>query len=128
MTFQDFLVQVQTIRIEESRAQTEDYFEAVIAKADLDSLHKILTSYFGPPLKPEGHSPSGEANRRAKAYGGIRKDQTMYFRQDADTSECALLWPWGNGVRITIKLIQSKSAAPESSWKDFLKNLFTRKP
>jgi len=127
MTFQDFLAQVQTIKIEESRAQTEDYFEAVISKSGLDPLHRILAGYFGPPLKPEGQSPSGEANRRAKAYGGIRKDQTMYFRQDGDHSECALLWPWGGGVRITIKVIQAKSSGPESSWKDFFKNLFSRK-
>ena len=127
MTFQDFLIQIQTIRIEESRAQTEKYFEAVISKANLDPLHKILTAYFGPPLKPEGCSPSGEANRRAKPYGGIRKDQTMYFRRDGDHCECALLWPWGSGARITIKVSQSKSSGSEGSWKDFLKNLFIRK-
>ncbi|MFH1208105.1 MAG: hypothetical protein V1673_00925 [Candidatus Omnitrophota bacterium] len=128
MTFLDFLVEIQTLRIEELRAQREEYFEAVIAKADLDPLHKILTAYFGPPLKPEGQLPSGEANRRAESYGGIRKDQTMYFRQDGDHSECALLWPWGNGIRITVKVIQSKSFVPESDGKSFLKNLFFRKP
>ena len=84
MTFQELLTQIQTLKIEESRAQTEDYFEAVISKEHLGSFHQILTSYFGPPLKPEGRSPSGEANRYAKPYGGIRKDQTMYFRRDGD--------------------------------------------
>lgn len=127
MTFPDFLVEIQTLRIEELRAQGEEYFEAVISKADLDPLHKILMAYFGPPLKPEGQLPSGEANRRAESYGGIRKDQTMYFRQDGDHSECALLWPWGNGIRITVKVIQSKSPGPESDGESFLKNLFFRK-
>lgn len=127
MTFQEFLNQIQTLRIEESRAQTEDYFEAVISKEGLDSLHKILIAYFGPPIKPEGHSPSGEANRRAKPYGGIRKDQTMYFRRDGDQCECALLWPWGSGARITIKVTQSKSSSSKSGWKGFLASLFGRK-
>ncbi|MFA7255860.1 MAG: hypothetical protein WC133_07215 [Candidatus Omnitrophota bacterium] len=127
MTFQEFLTQIQTLRIEESRAQTEDYFEAVISKEGLDPLHKILTAYFGPPIKPEGHSPSGEANRRAKPYGGIRKDQTMYFRRNGDQCECALLWPWGSGTRITIKVTQSKSSSSKSGWKSFLASLFGRK-
>ena len=124
MTFQEFLSQVQTIRIEESRAQTEEYFEAVIAKEGLEAMHKILTAYFGPPLKPEGRSPSGEASRRAKPYGGIRKEQTMYFRQDGDLAECALLWPWGSGARITIKVTQSKSSG---SAKGLFGRLFGRK-
>jgi hypothetical protein len=110
MTFLEFLAQLQTLKIEELRTQSEEYFEAVISRADLDPLHKILTAYFGPPLKPEGQSPSGEANRRAEPYGGIRKDQTMYFREDGDHVECALLWPWGNGIRITVKISQSKSS------------------
>ena len=127
MTFQDFLAQIQTIKIEESRIQTEDYFEAVISKGCLDSLHKILIAYFGPPLKPEGRSPSGEANRHAKPYGGIRKVQTMYFRRDEDHSECALLWPWRSGACITIKVIQSKSSSSATDFLGFLRILFGRK-
>ena len=127
MTFQDFLAEIQTLQIVELRAQKEEYFEAVISKADLGPLHKILTTYFGPPLKPEGQLPSGEANRRAESYGGIRKDQTMYFRRDGDHAECALLWPWGSGARITIKVTQSKSSGSGSAWVGFLGKLFRRK-
>jgi hypothetical protein len=124
MTFQDLLAQIQVIKFEESRAQAADYFEAVISKTSLDPLHKIFTAYFGPPLKPEGHAPSGEANRCAKPYGGIRKEQTMYFRQDGDHSECALLWPWSGGDRITIKISRSKSSGSEGGWKGFLEKIF----
>jgi len=127
MTFLDFLAQIQTLRIEESRAHTGEYFEAVIAKDGLEPLHKILTAYFGPPLKPEGHSASWKANRRAKPYGGIRKDQTMYFRQDGDHSECALLWPWGSGTRITIKVSQAKKGSRRATGLlGFLGTLFRR--
>jgi hypothetical protein len=127
MTFRDFLAEIQTLRIEELRVQTEDYLEAVISKAGLDPLHKVLTAYFGSPFKPEGHAPSAKAERHAKPYGGIRKDQTMYFREEGDLCECALLWPWGNGVCITVKIIQSKSSDPENGWKDLLENIFIHK-
>jgi len=128
MTFKDFLDQIRTLRVEELRTQTVEYFEAVIFTAGLDPWNKILTGYFGPPIKPEGSSPSGEADRHAKPYGGIRKDQTMYFRQEGDHSECALLWPWGNGTRVTIKISRSQCPDLKASWNFFLKNIFSRKP
>ena len=129
MTFPALLAEIQKIKAEERREQTAEYLEMVIAKGALESLHKILTAHFGPPLKPEGSAPSGEANREAKPYGGIRKDQTMYFRRDAEHNECALLWPWGGGARITIKVIQSKSSGAEASTGllGALGNLFSRK-
>ena len=127
MTFQDFLAQIKTLKVEETRAQTEEYFEAVISKDGLGPFHEILTIYFGPPLKPEGHSPSGKARRHAKPYGGIRKDQTMYFRCDKNHSEYALLWPWGSGTRVTIKIIQSKSSGLTTGFFGFLINLFNHK-
>ena len=124
MTFQEFLNSIQTIRIEESRAQTDEYFEAVIAKEGLDALHKILAQYFGSPIKPEGAAPSLNAKRIAAPYGGIRKEQTMYFRKDGDHAECALLWPWGSGARITIKVSQSKGSSSGDGLFGWLKRIF----
>ena len=63
MTFRDLLAQFKTLKFEESRAETEHYFEVVIGKAGLEDWNKALTGYFGPPLKPAGHSPSGLASR-----------------------------------------------------------------
>ena len=127
MTFTELLAEVPKLKCEEQRAQAADYLEVVVAPETLVSLHKILATYFGLPLKPEGHSPSGEARRYAEPYGGIRKDQTMYFRQDGDFSQCALLWPWGSGTRVTVKIIQSKGAGPAGGGKGFLAGLFGRK-
>ena len=128
MTFQDLLTQIQALKYEESRGQTADYFEAVISKAALEPLRALLTVYFDAPLKAEGRSPSAESKEQAGPYGGIRDDQTMYFRQDGEYSECALLWPWGSGNRITVKVIRSKGPEPvEGGWPGLLKNFFTRK-
>ena len=124
MTFQDFLAKIQAARIEEVRAHTEEYLEVVISQPSLDLVNQILTAYFGTPLKPAGHATSGEASRLAEPYGGIRKDQTMYFRRDGDSSECALLWPWGSGARVTIKISHSKSSGSRGSWMSFLKSFF----
>ena len=127
MTFAELLAEIQKLKCEERRSKTEEYLEVVILKEGLEPLNRILTVYFGPPFKPEGVVPLGAAEWCAKPYGGIRKDQTMYFRQDADHSECALLWPWGNGSRVTAKIIRDKRIVSKNILNDLLGNLFVRK-
>jgi len=125
MTFRDFLAKIQTVSLDEIRAHTDEYLEIVISQPSFGPVGKILTDYFGAPLKPVGQAPSGEASRLAEPYGGIRKDQTMYFRSVGDASECALLWPWGSGARITVKITRSKiSGAKGGGWMESLKSLF----
>lgn len=125
--FQAFLAEIQKFKCEEKRTQTDGYWEAVASQEGLDLFHKVLLAYFGPPLKPEGQAPSREARRYAEPYGGVRKDQTLYFRRDGEHSECALLWPWGNGTRFTIKVARSKSPSPETGLLRFFSILVGRK-
>ena len=128
MTFPEFLEEVRKLKLEEERVQTAEYLEVVISRNMLGPLNKLLASRFGPPVKPEGENPSGEASRRAKSYGGVRKNQTMYFLQDGDFCECALLWPWGDGARVTVKITQTRNDRdPESGRKNLLTGLFSRK-
>ena len=124
MSFQDLVTEIQFLKPVENRAQKADYLEVVVERDHLEPLSKVLTAYFGAPLKPEGQSPSGKASELAKPYGGIRQDQTMYCRQTPQHNEFALLWPWGNGVRVTAKIIQ---AAPSPQASSFLGRLFGRK-
>lgn len=127
MIFAELLTQVQKLKCEEQRVQTVDYLEVVMAKEGLESLHRVLEAYFGAPFKPEGHAPSREASQFAAPYGGIRKEQTMYFRQTGGVEECAFLWPWGSGTRITVKLILASSSGVEEKGKGFWSSLFGRK-
>jgi len=127
MTFIELIAEVKKLKCEEQRVHSEGLLEVVIAKDDMEPLHKVLLAYFGSSLKPEGQAPSGEAKRQAAPYGGIRKDQTMYFRHEGGFSECALLWPWGSGTRITVKIIQDRSSSTEGDGKGFLANLFGHK-
>lgn len=127
MTFSDLLARIQTVRLQETRACTGDYFEAVIAAADLGPIQEVLAAYFGPVFKPAGTSPSGEANRYAKPYGGIRKDQIMYLRKSEGHVDCALLWPWGSGASFTVKIACSSSSHSDSNFVRFLSGVFTRK-
>ena len=126
MTFPELFLEIQKLKRDEQRLRTADYLEVVIAKDHFKPLNEILTAYFGPPLKPEGQAPSGEAIRQAAPHGGIRKDQTMYFREGDDLSQYALVWPWGSGNRVTVKIIQAKRSDLKGGWQGFLTGLFSR--
>ena len=106
MTFKELISEIAKIKCREMRVRTENALEVVIAKGDLGLLTAELTSYFGPLLKPEGAAPSHEAAHLAEPYGGIRRDQTMYFRKNEGVSEIALLWPWGSGDVLTVKIFR----------------------
>ncbi len=108
MIFQEILCAVQKLRCAEKRAQTERYLEVVIPQEILSQLKDLLAAYFGLPLKADGQPSSAAANSLSKPYGGIQKNQTLYFRENETIHEMALLWPWASGAFTTVKLIQEK--------------------
>jgi len=107
MTFEDLLSEIKKIKWEEIREQTDNYLEVVVGNADLDPLKSVLQSYFGTPIKPEGKWPSWNASRQSKSFGGVRRNQTMYFQKSEQGSEIALLWPWGCGTVMTVKIARN---------------------
>lgn len=109
MKFHELLNEIQArFHLEEKRALNEEYLEVVIPTDILPQLSVFLESYFGVPLKAKDKHPSDDANRYSRAYGGIQQNQTMYFRHGDQVREMALLWPWGCGTLVTLKVIQEK--------------------
>jgi hypothetical protein len=108
MTFEELLKNVAQIKCVEKRAMTADGCEVVIATDELKQLNEILSSYFGPPQKMQGGQFSSEAEQVAEPYGGVRSGQTMYFRNVKTGVDLALLWPWGNGTSLTVKIIRNE--------------------
>ncbi len=106
MTFEDLLGEVKKIELHEVRTQQANYLEVVVAKKNMDALLTVFESYFGVPLKPEGQQVSQEASQHSQPYGGVQSNQTLYFQKNEAGSTLALLWPWGSGVLITVKIAQ----------------------
>ena len=105
MNFSELLEQIQKIQYQEKRPHTADYIEVVVAKPHWEAMDQVVQSCFGAPLKPPGQNPSHDAEGYAKSYGGVRRDQTLYFQKNETGSYAALLWPWGNGTSVTLKII-----------------------
>ncbi len=107
MNYSELLKEVKTVPYKELRNDTPELLELVIIKDALNQVSGILEHHFGKPLKPAGVDSSQEAKQVADSLGGIRRDQTLYYLEQGGMSHCAMLWPWGNGISITLKVFQS---------------------
>lgn len=113
MTFQELLSGIRNLKSEEERSCTDHSLEVVVSLEKIRQYQELLDAFFGPPFKSEGQMPSIKASLCSQHYGGIRRNQTMYYLKDKDSAALAFLWPWGNGSRITIKIFHEK---PKSSF------------
>ena len=127
MNFRGFLDEIQKINCDEIRGRTESSLEVVVDKKNLDKIIHALEIYFGAALKPQGQRPSAESDRYSNPYGGVRQDQTLYFRKDEKGFAIAMLWPWGNGASVTVKIFRGHIEEPaQKGKKSFFEGLFRR--
>jgi hypothetical protein len=96
-----------TLRMEiRPSSQGSEYLEAVISKQDLELLHSLLKKHLGPAAKEPGKEAnlSNEIQKVADALGGLRNEQSFFYKQEGDEVIYAALWPWGsNPDKITLK-------------------------
>ena len=85
------------------RLDTDELFEAVLIREELESLIGCLGVIFGQSFFPP-QSNFRRAGKITEEYGGIQHGQTLYYLEDE--SIIAMLWPWGDGINITFKLIK----------------------
>lgn len=108
MSFEEMITELKKVKCQEQRGEYPDYLEIVVGTTDLSGLVGPLETYFGAPLKPEGKLPNLTAMMRAKPYGGVRQNQTMYYRKEDAFTAVALFWPWGSGEMVTVKVLREK--------------------
>ena len=106
MSFDELVQTLRSIPVDEERQCSEGYLEFVLSSRHLTHLYPILERYFGVPFKPPGVAPTREAEDYVRSYGGIMKHQTLYFLQEEGLANCAMIWPWGDGLRVTVKVAQ----------------------
>lgn len=104
MEFDNIKTEVKKVGPDTTRIDDEKYFEAVIGRARLEETVRILESIFGTPAWPSSNKLSKDIEKLIKSVGGLRKGQTLYFLNKEGCSAFAMLWPWQDGERITIKM------------------------
>jgi len=104
MNPKELISHFREMKISERRQVEEAYAEVVFFKQDLVSWEMLLESLLGPAVKPAGRKPEAAHEALANPRGGVRKDQILYHKKFADRGLVALLWPWQDGVNITLKI------------------------
>src|SRR5262245_34465847 len=96
------------LKVSEKRSDAADYKELVLFNRDLARWRAVVEEVLGPECKAAGLEPTAEDRSAAKAFGGIRIDQTLYKKIDGDQTVIAMLWPWGDHEHTTLKMASFK--------------------
>ena len=97
----------ETLRIEiRPNSQGLEYLEAVINKKDLELLNSVLIKHLGSAAKESGKEANlpKEIQGKVDALGGLRNEQSFFYRRDGNKVIYAAIWPWqSNPNMITLK-------------------------
>jgi hypothetical protein len=97
----------ETFRMEiRSNSRGSEYLEAVMDTKDIELLHALLKRYLGSAAKEpgkEGHLPR-EIEEFVDSLGGLRREQSFFYKQDGHQVVYAALWPWeSDPTKVTLK-------------------------
>ncbi|MDD4939602.1 MAG: hypothetical protein PHE18_06065 [Candidatus Omnitrophica bacterium] len=104
MNVPDIKRELEGVFFDELRADRADYFEAVVLRAELPKLTSGLEKIFGLPAWPSKAQLPAFVEQELQRFGGIRAGQTLYLLNDGDDTFFAMLWPWQDGWRTTLKI------------------------
>jgi len=107
MTYEELIEKIKKLNLKEKRSDTPHLLEIVIGEEEAAKLKRCLKSYYGAPVE-DGKVPLPQAQEHIAACGGVWAGQTLYFMSDETHFSYAMLWPWSNGIRITVKLIRAE--------------------
>jgi hypothetical protein len=97
----------ETFKMEiRSNSQGSEYLEAVINTKDIELLHSLLNRYLGSAAKERGKKANlpKEIEELVDSLGGVRKEQSFFYRQEGNQVIYAVLWPWeSDPTKITLK-------------------------
>lgn len=97
---------VRSLKFDALRTDCDNFFEGVIMKEEIAKLNTQLKNFFGEPIYPSNARLSFKAEQTVNGFGGLMPGQTLYYKSDEDKSVFAMLWPWKDGVRTTVKIVQ----------------------
>ncbi len=99
---------LEKIPVVETRISSQHLKEFVVKSDFVTQLHLSFQNFFGQDFKAPGEQPSLEDRKRSAVLGGVRADQTLYYAQRDGFANCAMLWPWSDGRRYTVKLAHNR--------------------
>jgi hypothetical protein len=108
-SIEEVMWKAKRIPHEQARRESEDYLELVMSWDSLQEIMILFEGYFGPALKPAGAEACERSAKLTENYGGIETNQILYYTEKEKQSNAAMIWPWNDGRRATVKIIQGCS-------------------
>jgi hypothetical protein len=87
-------------------SQGLEYLEAVIDTKDIELLHSLLKKHLGSAAKESGKEANfpKDIQKLVDTLGGLRKEQSFFYRQVGNQVSYAAIWPWqSNPGKVTLK-------------------------
>ena len=106
MMFEEVLRKAKKISHEQTRRESEEYLEMVMFQNSLPELRDLLEGHFGTALKHAGQEVDEDVERITNNHGGMSREQILYHGTRDHMRQLAMVWPWADGKRMTVKLIQ----------------------
>ena len=108
MQFNEIRKELESVIFDTLRADSDNYFEAVIVKDELVKLTEILERFFGSTAWPSQNKLSSQIEDAISSFGGIAAGQALYFWNQGSDTVFAMLWPWQDKRHVTVKIIQEQ--------------------
>ena len=105
MKFKELKAELKHIRFDTLRMDSDNYFEAVVVKDEVEKLKVRLEKFLGLSAYPPKDRLSSQIEEAIEEFGGIRFDQSLYLRNEGKDTVFAMLWPWQDGCHTTVKII-----------------------
>jgi hypothetical protein len=106
MDFSSLRRNMRSFSFDALRTDCDNFFEAVVLQQELEKLHLHLKSIMGEPVFPSRNRLPIKVQEAVNGFGGIMPGQTLYYKTTGTDSVLAMFWPWKDGQRTTIKIIQ----------------------
>lgn len=106
MDFSVIRKDMKLFSFETLRTDCDNFFEGVIVGQELDKLNGQLKSLLGDPVYPSPNRLAHKVRQTVDGLGGLMPGQTLYYKDLGTDSILAMLWPWKDGQRTTVKIIQ----------------------
>jgi hypothetical protein len=106
MEFNAIRKEMKSFTFEVLRTDCDNLFEGVIIKEELDKLNSQLKNLFGEPVFPSKIRLTHKMQETVDGLGGVVPGQTLYYNDSGRESILAMLWPWKDGRRTTVKIVQ----------------------
>ena len=104
MDFDKIKNDIKNTPLESVRVDNEVYLEAVVRVGALGEIVRLIENSIGKPAWPSKAKLGRDARALTDKFGGLRNGQTLFYLNEGGVSIFAMLWPWQDGERVTIKL------------------------